>query len=220
MERSVAARSPIGSLDILWRPFEAAAGLARGSFRAIARHRRLRIALLAALVAIPLLAGGWLLLRKSSFTAVEHVRVGGVHGPQAQAIEAALDGAASHMSTLAVNPAALRAAVASYPGRARGPRGPELSARPADRGHRAAAGGGADDRGPAHRGRRRRGRARPRSDHRLAAGAQRGTGRPARGGPARAGSEPARRADDPGRRAEAADAVRRARVHMAPRERA
>jgi len=115
MERSVAARSPIGSLDILWRPFEAAAGLARGSFQLIARHRRLRIALLAALVAIPLLAGGWLLLRKSSFTAVEHVKVSGVHGPQARAIEAALDEAAGHMSTLGVNAAALQAAVASYP---------------------------------------------------------------------------------------------------------
>jgi cell division protein FtsQ len=115
MERSVAARSPIGSLDILWRPFEAAAGLARGSFQTIARHRRLQIALLVALVAIPLLAGGWLLLRKSSFTAVEHVRVSGVHGPQARAIEAALDEAAGHMSTLGVNAAALRAAVASYP---------------------------------------------------------------------------------------------------------
>jgi cell division protein FtsQ len=115
MERSVAARSPIGSLDILWRPFEAAAGLARGSFQTIARHRRLRIALLAALVVIPLLAGGWLLLRKSSFTAVEHVKVSGVRGPQAHAIEAALSGAASHMSTLAVHPAALRAAVSSFP---------------------------------------------------------------------------------------------------------
>ncbi len=117
MERSVAARFPssAGSLDILWRPFEAAAGFARGSLRAIARHRRLRIALLAALVTIPLLAGGWLLARKSSFTAVEHVKVSGVHGPQARAIEAALDEAASHMSTLDVNTAALRAAVAAYP---------------------------------------------------------------------------------------------------------
>jgi len=115
MERSIAAHSPIGSLDILWRPFEAAAGLARGSFQAIARHRRLRVALLAMLVALPLFAGGWLELRKSSFVAVEHVHVRGLEGPQAQAIEAALDGAASHMSTLAVNPAALRAAVASFP---------------------------------------------------------------------------------------------------------
>jgi cell division protein FtsQ len=115
MERSIAARSPIGSLDILWRPFEAAAGVARGSFQAIARHRRLRVASLAVLVALPLLAGGWLALRKSSFVAVEHVHVRGLEGPQAQAIEAALDGAASHMSTLAVNAAALRAAVASFP---------------------------------------------------------------------------------------------------------
>ena len=107
MERSVAARSPIGSLDILWRPFEAAAGLVRDSLRAIARRRRLRIALLAALVVLPLLAGGWLLLRKSSFTAVEHVRVSGVHGPQARAIEAALDEAAGHMSTLSVNRATI-----------------------------------------------------------------------------------------------------------------
>jgi cell division protein FtsQ len=115
MERSVAARSPVSSLDILWRPFEAAGSLARGSFQAISRHRRLRIALLTMLVALPLLAGGWLLLRKSSFTAVEHVKVSGLHGPQAQAIAAALDGAASHMSTLDVHPAALRAAVASFP---------------------------------------------------------------------------------------------------------
>ncbi len=115
MERSIAARSPVGYLDILWRPFEALAGLMRGSFQAIARHRRLRVALLAVLVALPLLAGGWLLLRKSSFTVVEHVRVSGLHGPQAQAIEAALDGSASHMSTLDVHLAALRAAVASFP---------------------------------------------------------------------------------------------------------
>jgi cell division protein FtsQ len=115
MERSIAARSPISSLDILWRPFEAVAGVARGSFRALSRHRRLRIALLVALVALPLLVGGWLLLRKSSFVAVEHVRVSGLHGPQSHTIEAALDGAARQMSTLDVHPGVLRAAVASYP---------------------------------------------------------------------------------------------------------
>jgi cell division protein FtsQ len=115
MERSVAARSPVGTLDILWRPFEAVAGLVRGSWRTIASHRRLRIALLVALVALPLLAGGWMLLRKSSFTAVEHVKVSGVHGPQARAIDAALEQAAGRMSTLGVNHAALQAAVASYP---------------------------------------------------------------------------------------------------------
>jgi len=115
MERSIAARSPVSSLDILWRPFEALGSLARSSFQAISRHRRLRITLLAMLVALPLLTGGWMLLRKSSFTAVEHVKVSGLYGPQAQAIEAALNGAASHMSTLDVHPAALRAAVASFP---------------------------------------------------------------------------------------------------------
>jgi cell division protein FtsQ len=115
MERSIAARSPLGSFDLLWRPFEAIAGLARSSFQAISRHRRLRIALLAALIAAPLFIGGWLLLRKSSFVTVEHVHVSGVHGADASAIEAALSGAAQHMSTLDLHPAALRAAVASFP---------------------------------------------------------------------------------------------------------
>lgn len=115
MERSIAARSPVGSFDLLWRPSEAVAGLARASFRAISRHRRLRTALLAVLIALPLLAGGWLLLRKSSLVTVEHVQVSGVRGPQAQAIETALTGAASHMSTLDLHTAALRAAAAPFP---------------------------------------------------------------------------------------------------------
>jgi cell division protein FtsQ len=115
MERSIAARSPVWSFDLLWRPLEAFAGLARASFRTISCHRRLRIALLVALIALPLLTGGWLLLRKSSLVTVEHVRVSGVHGPEAPAIEAALAGAAQHMSTLDLHPAALRAAVASFP---------------------------------------------------------------------------------------------------------
>jgi cell division protein FtsQ len=115
MERSLAGRSPIRTQDLLWRPFETAGGLARSSFQAILHHRRLRIAFLAALITLPLLAGGWLLLRNSSFVAVEHVRVSGVHGPEARAIKTALAGAASHMSTLDVHPAALRAAVASFP---------------------------------------------------------------------------------------------------------
>jgi cell division protein FtsQ len=115
MDRSIAARSPAGSFDFLWRPFEAIAGLARASFQAILRHRRLRIAVLALLVVLPLLAGGWMLLRKSSLVTVEHVRVSGVHGFDASAIEASLAGAARHMSTLDVHPAALRAAVASFP---------------------------------------------------------------------------------------------------------
>jgi len=47
--------------------------------------------------------------------AVQHVRVSGVHGSEAHAIEAALKGAAKRMSTLDVSTAKLRAAVASYP---------------------------------------------------------------------------------------------------------
>jgi cell division protein FtsQ len=70
--------------------------------------------LVCALLAIGM-GGGWLWLRNSSLVAVEHVRVSGLHGPDAQAIEAALTGAATHMSTLDVRPAALRAAVASFP---------------------------------------------------------------------------------------------------------
>lgn len=108
-------RGNASTVGTLWRPFEALAGLARSGFQAISRHRRLRIALLAMLVALPLLAGGWMLLRKSSFVTVEHVKVSGVHGPQAKAIETALTGAAEHMSTLDLHPATLRAAVASFP---------------------------------------------------------------------------------------------------------
>jgi cell division protein FtsQ len=102
-------------LDILWRPFEVAGRFARSSFQAIMRHRRLRVALLTMLVALPLLAGGWMLLRKSSFTAVEHVKVSGLHGAEARAIETALTGAGRQMSTLDTNTAALRAAVSSFP---------------------------------------------------------------------------------------------------------
>src|ERR1700737_2525770 len=75
-------------------------------------RRRLRIALLSTLGALPLLAGGWLWLRDSSLVSVERVQVSGVHGPDAHAIEAALAGAARHMTTLDVRPGALRAAVA------------------------------------------------------------------------------------------------------------
>ena len=71
-------------------------------------------ALVCALLAIGL-GGGWLWLRSSPLVAVEHVRVSGVHGPDARAIDAALVSAARRMSTLDTNTAALRAAVASFP---------------------------------------------------------------------------------------------------------
>jgi cell division protein FtsQ len=82
--------------------------------RVISGHRRLRIALLACLVSLPIIVGGWRWLRHSSLVSVLNVRVTGVHGPDAQAIEAALSGAARHMSTLDVKLGALRAAVAPF----------------------------------------------------------------------------------------------------------
>jgi cell division protein FtsQ len=78
------------------------------------RRRRLRITLLSILGALPLLGGGWLWLRDSSLVSVERVKVSGVHGPDARAIEAALAGAARHMTTLDLRPAALRSAVAPF----------------------------------------------------------------------------------------------------------
>jgi cell division protein FtsQ len=70
--------------------------------------------LLSSLIALPLMGGAWLWVRSSPLVAVEHVRLSGVHGPEAQAIEAALVGAARHMSTLEVRPGALRSAVAPF----------------------------------------------------------------------------------------------------------
>jgi cell division protein FtsQ len=75
-------------------------------------RRRLRVALLALAVALPLAGGGWLWLRHSPLVSVRHVRIGGVHGPEARAVDAALVSAAKRMSTLDVHPGALLAAVA------------------------------------------------------------------------------------------------------------
>jgi cell division protein FtsQ len=86
----------------------------RATLAAIRAHRRLRIALLCLLLALPIVAGGWLALRHSPLSSVEHVRVSGVHGPEAAAIESALVAAAHGMSTLAVNTGALNAAVARF----------------------------------------------------------------------------------------------------------
>jgi cell division protein FtsQ len=96
----------------LLRPLTGAADLARAGLAFALRRRRLRIALLALVIAMPLLGGSWLLLRKSSFVAVQQVQIEGVHGPDAQAVQAALTQAAHGMSTLDVSAAALRAAVA------------------------------------------------------------------------------------------------------------
>jgi cell division protein FtsQ len=103
------------AIEQLWRVASAAGQrLGRGTSFVWAR-RRLRIAAIALALAVPLLAGGWLWLRNSSFVSVEHVRVSGLHGADAHAIEAALTDAARQMSTLNVHQGKLRAAVASYP---------------------------------------------------------------------------------------------------------
>jgi len=81
--------------------------------RALHAHRRVRIALIAMVLVLPLLGGGWLWLRSSPFVAVQDVQIVGVHGPEAAAVQAALEASARHMSTLDVNAGALTAAVAS-----------------------------------------------------------------------------------------------------------
>ncbi len=75
-------------------------------------HRATRIALLTAVIALPLLAAGWLWVRQSPLVSVQRVQIVGVHGADAQAVDAALAAAAHRMSTLDVSDAALRAAVA------------------------------------------------------------------------------------------------------------
>ena len=113
--RSASATPLDRAIEQLWRAASVAGQqLARGTSFVWAR-RRLRIAAIALALAVPLLAGGWLWLRNSSFVSVEHVRVSGLHGADAHAIEAALSDAARQMSTLNVHQSKLRAAVASYP---------------------------------------------------------------------------------------------------------
>jgi len=142
MDRSLAARSPLARLTHpfgassgrrgarpprgtgggrarasvgLTRPLQGIGGVARAGVAAVLGRRRARIALVALLIALPALAGGWLWLRHSPLASVQRVRVEGVHGPEAGAIEAALVDAARHMSTLDVSAGALRSAVASFP---------------------------------------------------------------------------------------------------------
>src|SRR5262245_20212195 len=89
-----------------WHILSGIAGPAHGCVSYIRRHRRLRLGLLGCLITLPLLLGGWLWLRHSSLVAVRHVRVTGLQGPGAPAVEAALVGAARRMSTLDVHPGA------------------------------------------------------------------------------------------------------------------
>jgi cell division protein FtsQ len=99
----------------LSRPLSSAPTAVRACARALRRRPRLRLALLVAILSIVLLTLGWLWLRHSSLVAVREVRVTGLQGPGAQAVEAALVGAARRMSTLDVDRGALRAAVAPFP---------------------------------------------------------------------------------------------------------
>jgi cell division protein FtsQ len=129
MDRSFAARSSAGRRrstrsssilpDALVSRWGALSGAGRpqlrAAFHAIRSRRRLRIAAICMVVALPLLGGGWLWLRHSSLVAVEHVRISGVHGPEARAIETSLRDAAKGMSTLDPQPATLQAAVARFP---------------------------------------------------------------------------------------------------------
>lgn len=92
-----------------------AADAVRAGAKTLWRRRWSRIALLAIAIALPLLGGGWLWLRNSSFVAVQRVEISGVHGPDAAQIDAALNAAARRESTLNVNDAALLAAVSELP---------------------------------------------------------------------------------------------------------
>jgi cell division septal protein FtsQ len=96
------------------RPLPVLGLLASTAAAALARHTRMRAAMVALLLASPLAFGGWLWFRTSSLVAVDHVRVSGAHGPQARAIERALVTAGRRMTTLRVSRAALLAAVAPF----------------------------------------------------------------------------------------------------------
>lgn len=93
----------------------------RRRFAAIALPARLRARLLnprvliALIVLICLLAGGWLWFRDSGLVAVKRVTVTGASGPDAARIRRALIAAADGMTTLDVSLGQLRTAVAPYP---------------------------------------------------------------------------------------------------------
>jgi cell division protein FtsQ len=71
-------------------------------------------ALAVLLVLAVALGGGWLWLRDSPVVSVDHVRVTGVHGPDAAGIRDVLTRTATSMTTLDVNTATLRSAVMPY----------------------------------------------------------------------------------------------------------
>jgi cell division protein FtsQ len=76
---------------------------------------RARLAVVALVLLVGLLIGGWLWLRDSSLVSVERVSVTGASGPDAPGIASALTGAARRMTTLNVDVSRLRSAVRRYP---------------------------------------------------------------------------------------------------------
>ena len=97
------------------RPYRSLATRGWGTRLTSLRHNRLALRVaVCALVAIPLLGGSWMWLRKSSLVAVRHIHIVGVHGAEAIEIRTALDVAAGRMTTMDFKVAAL-AAVARYP---------------------------------------------------------------------------------------------------------
>jgi cell division protein FtsQ len=82
--------------------------------RRLLSGRRGRLLAVALVLGALLLGGGWMLLRHSPLVTASDVHVSGLSGPEAGAIEAALVGAAHHMSTLDASAGALRAAVAPF----------------------------------------------------------------------------------------------------------
>jgi cell division protein FtsQ len=81
---------------------------------AIALPRRPGMVCLAALAVLAMLFGLWTWLRDSPLVSVEHVRITGVHGTDAAAIESALARAARTLTTMDAHPGPLTAAVAPY----------------------------------------------------------------------------------------------------------
>jgi cell division protein FtsQ len=121
MARTIAARSPArlrrapAEKGFLARGLGAAGDGLKQALALIAARRRLRIAAICAVLSMPLLGGGWLALRHSPLVSVDHVRISGVHGPQAREIELALRQAAKGMSTMSAGTGALRSAVSRFP---------------------------------------------------------------------------------------------------------
>jgi cell division protein FtsQ len=76
--------------------------------------RRWAVRAVVGLLAATAAGAGWLWVRDSPLASVQQIRIDGVRGVDAAAIDAALKGAAKGMTTLDVNTGALRAAVAPY----------------------------------------------------------------------------------------------------------